>query len=434
MSEQAPSPCVELRLLAGLQAGARMRLAPGQHRLGASDDCDVILLGRGIEEHGATLTWDGDTLRLTLCQLDASAPVTDEGAAQATLALGAPFRLGDLWLCVAPLDSPWPATGSWLAGDAGAAGRVAGPAPPEASAPEVRALPRAVPLAARLMVWVLAASVVVVVSGAAGVWVLMPANAFWPERRPAADPTQLALVLKSLGLESRVQVRTGANGAPMLTGYLSSSSELERLQARLITQGMAVPVQVHLDETTQARVQSLLKGEAWQVLSVHDGAVQLSGPSTHERQRQLLEDRLREAGVPLRSLVLVSASLGQARQRLEALLQEAGLFDRLTLSIENDLLHVRGELPPQALASAQAVFARFNEETGGAVPFSASIDPPPGRLPFQIVQVVGGPAPYFVTEEGDRVLVGGEHRGYRLLSMRDGKMVFSGPQAVEVNW
>ena len=63
---------LELRILNGLQAGARLRLSEGQFLLGTSEECDVIISGRGVEAQAAEIEVREGQILLSTLQLDFS--------------------------------------------------------------------------------------------------------------------------------------------------------------------------------------------------------------------------------------------------------------------------------------------------------------------------------------------------------------------------
>ena len=48
------------------------------------------------------------------------------------------------------------------------------------------------------------------------------------------------------------------------------------------------------------------------------------------------------------------------------------------------------------------------------------------ELPFAIRSVVSGPQPYVVLPDGGKILLGGSHHGFRLVSVEPGRVIFEG--------
>lgn len=55
-------------------------------------------------------------------------------------------------------------------------------------------------------------------------------------------------------------------------------------------------------------------------------------------------------------------------------------------------------------------------------------------IPFKILQIVSGPNGHVVLETGDRLFVGDEIDGLRLVLIDNSKVVFDGEQRYEVRW
>lgn len=105
---------IELRVLAGLQAGARLTLAEGRHVLGSSELCDIVLVGPGVEPQALVIVVEGAQLHLQPSQPECGVSHGDSLSEPFVLASGIPFHIGDIWLVADHEDSPWPENRSWL--------------------------------------------------------------------------------------------------------------------------------------------------------------------------------------------------------------------------------------------------------------------------------------------------------------------------------
>lgn len=114
MTHERESNLLELRVLAGLQAGARLNLAPGRHVLGRGEECDIVLAGPGIELSALILLVDGAQLHLEPRQPGCGLTAGDSLSEPFMLEPGIPFHVGDIWLVVDHQASPWPENRSWL--------------------------------------------------------------------------------------------------------------------------------------------------------------------------------------------------------------------------------------------------------------------------------------------------------------------------------
>ncbi|HSY26925.1 MAG TPA: FHA domain-containing protein, partial [Burkholderiaceae bacterium] len=100
---------IELRVLYGPQAGARLALAAGhEYLLGTSPDCTVMLTGPRVAELHAQIIFDGSRPRIkpldgTVC--DAQGNQQDD---EFLLTFGLPVELGGIWISVDHASAPWP--------------------------------------------------------------------------------------------------------------------------------------------------------------------------------------------------------------------------------------------------------------------------------------------------------------------------------------
>lgn len=108
------SDSLELRVLAGLQAGARLNLPDGRRMLGSGEACDIVLAGPGVEAQAMVIVVDGVQLHLQPCQPGCGLTAGDSFSEPFMLEAGVPFHLGDIWLVVDHPESPWPENRSWL--------------------------------------------------------------------------------------------------------------------------------------------------------------------------------------------------------------------------------------------------------------------------------------------------------------------------------
>ena len=127
----------ELRILNGLHRGAALPLDGSMLDIGSGEQAAVVLADPGVAARHASLApTDAGWL---LEAIDDAIVGVDDPLAQSALELapGGYARLGDVWLCISPVDAPWqvapaphvPAQAAPLPGDQGA-GAPPAPAPP----------------------------------------------------------------------------------------------------------------------------------------------------------------------------------------------------------------------------------------------------------------------------------------------------------------
>lgn len=155
--------------------------------------------------------------------------------------------------------------------------------------------------------------------------------------------------------------------------------------------------------------------------------VALGVASTGEREAQAslmpAADQKRELGSPF-----------EVRQQLLKMLSERELGQRVSLLVINGQIVLDGEVPQDDVELVTRMLSRFGEQFETVVPVLSRVRVSDGTLPFKISQIVGGPNGHVVLETGDRLFVGDEVDGLRLLQIDNNKVVFDGAQRYEVRW
>lgn len=154
-------------------------------------------------------------------------------------------------------------------------------------------------------------------------------------------------------------------------------------------------------------------------------AVGIASTGDREAQASLMPaiDPKRELGSPF-----------EVRQQLLKMLSERELGQRVSLQVVNGQIVLDGEVPQDDVELVARMLGRFGEQFDTAVPVLSRVRVSDGTLPFKILQIVGGPNGHVVLEHGDRLFVGDEVDGLRLVLIDNGKVVFDGVQRYEVRW
>jgi type III secretion protein D len=124
----------------------------------------------------------------------------------------------------------------------------------------------------------------------------------------------------------------------------------------------------------------------------------------------------------------------EVRQELERMLQERELSAQVKVEYQGDGLVLVGEVPGQRLALVQRMIERFNDRYDTQVAVSTLVKEKQVRLPFQIVQIVGGKHGHVVTSTGQRLFLGDQIDGLRLTAIDNDRVSFDGEQRYEVTW
>lgn len=154
-------------------------------------------------------------------------------------------------------------------------------------------------------------------------------------------------------------------------------------------------------------------------------AVGMASTGEHEAQASLMpvEPQKPNLGSPL-----------EVRQQLLKMLSERELDHRVSLQVINGQVALNGDVSQEEVALVARMLGRFGEQFDTAVPVISRVQVRDNALPFKIMQIVGGPNGHVVLEQGDRLFVGDEVDGLRLVLIDNSKVVFDGAQRYEVHW
>jgi type III secretion protein D len=338
---------LELRILSGLQAGARVKLPNGSYRIGQGKECDVVIVGHSVEADALLLAITDDAVVATPSQAGCGFGLNDSVFEPVTLSRGQAFRVGDIWILVDLDDTPWPPMNSWLeAAEAVEAEQMrvaeegASPVEPnddegeesvDPGADDERPLP-----GRRYGKWLVAGWVCILVCGAGMAYVLTSA----PLESPPAQDANAA--------ESAVTPASAPDGPP---------------------------------------------------------AASTSPPSASD-----------------------------ALAELNALFAEHKLDKYLAATAEEDKIRITGDLDSQQARIFEALLVPFVQKYGDGLVINASFHSPRRYLPFRVKQVVSDSMAHVVTDDGIRIFEGGVYMGYRLVSVKNHKVVFAGERSVELEW
>jgi type III secretion system YscD/HrpQ family protein len=459
---------LELRILSGLQAGARLRLTQGQYSLGKAELCDIIIAGRGVESLAAELELSGDKLYLIPVQSDCGLSLDEQCSEAVELEVSQPFRLGDLWLAVDAENAAWPEPDSWLLlsldddeaeeeydDDEDDSAEDEDDYSPET--PNPRATPSAAPKTVveasspasprRVVAYTALACTLIFIFGTLSVFVLKPESAISSTSlldysnisvKPAvrAASSRLDSVIADMGYTDRLMVHAGDDGPPTITGFLPSEQELALLKARLQEAKFQAVVRVNTDDMLKTRLEAFLRErkQPWTVRAVRNGTVIVAGADLTPEQAQSLAAEMRLAVGPIRAVENGEKEAREAYLALQRMLQMEKFSGTVTPLLDGVTLRLEGKPDSADLSKIEKLLLRFNRQYGSSVELVANFPSPTNHLPFRIRQIVAGPLPYVITDTDTRVYEGGEYLGFRLVSVRDRKLVFSGAHRVELEW
>lgn len=485
-SAATPAQHMQLRILSGLHAGARLDIAQGEPlRIGCDDECDVLLRDCGLAPGASVqVQWQSGHWSIWDTHEDGE----EGGAAPASHALGSVALLGPISLTVCAENAPWqaalappasqvleepvldsealaPAPASaepqWLAAsDSAAAGEDLLPAPGETRRADVLSVH------ARRSKLPAVAVGLLVLAVLGGIWVAWtPAPTPVPPdvpqismARAALSPQAQAQSVKDAGLAIaladpalRLRIAPNAEGGVTVSGWVDSVEQFDRL-AQALAKLRPLP---RLAVRTASEVLDALsdagsaQGVKLQFALQGAGKVQARGVVATPAQRELLLAQLRArapAGIEIVDALRVASTQGPA---IRSWLQAQGLVvtraewdgEQLQLAVDVGAPQ-RGVLERLLAATPTPLtdipFLLQTRELKAQAPLQAQAPAARARigdagLPLRIRSVVGGAAPYVVLADGTKLQPGGRHAGWQLVAVAPDHVVFDGPSRLEIS-
>ncbi len=465
---------LELRILTGRHAGARTQATEGLV-LGADERADIVL---------TDLATDAGDLRLHLAPAGGWSLVS--AAETHSARIGGMLRAGGLALSVGPVHADWPATlpeddkdssllvdpivaGQPDAADAEASLVAVHPADTASDAPPAPAAlssRRSIPLLQRMVRSPAAIAV------AALLVLLVPLSlALWNRGRlPAADAVSLSppvteapspRLLADIGLAIarvdpalRLQVLPQPGGGVMVTGWVESTAQFDRVAEALagIRPVPALQLRIVGELREELRGQLGRDGPALDFRPLSAGRLLVTGMAVSPADRDRKLETVR--ALAPRDIELVDGLDLAADQApaFQAALRQTGFRDA-TARWDGSQVAIGVRLSNSERGRFEDALLQLGKRFSG-VPFSVTVEtyvppvavvsgaPAPvptgavplarAGLPFQVRSIVGGPAPYLVLGDGDKLMVGGSRGGWRLAAVEPEFLIFEGPRRLTV--
>jgi type III secretion protein D len=369
----------ELRVLSGLHRGATLPLDDNPHVIGASDDADVVLVDPGIEAKHATLSLTESGWLLSA--LDGSLRTADSNQSQTVidLAPGDFARLGSIWLTVVEQDARWENP------------------PPEPVDAQFDAVADEIPLAE-----------------------LESEAAMAAADASAADVAQSAGAAQASGYENVADEHRG-NGRGLM----------HRLRGRRV---VYVPLAVATVLSAAAAYAITSKPET--AVSSKKLAEQAQSGSRPKSSGRPADKTIAAAFDAVNQDGTVERPLTgeELRKAFRKRLADADLLKRFDLQLQNEHWTMQAALDDEEAARFERILTAFMKQHQIAFPVHAKVGSSETMLPFKIRQVISGSNASVVTQEGDRLYVGEEYRGVRLVAIQGNHLTFAGKRKIEVKW
>jgi type III secretion protein D len=405
----------ELRVLSGLHRGATLPLDDNPHVIGASDDADVVLVDPGIEEKHASLTLTGSGWLISA--LDGELRTADSNQPQTSLELqpGEFARLGNIWLTVVEQDARWENP------------------PPEPIDVQLEAAP--------------------------------------PEQEQGEEGNEFG---EEPGEQSGEEALDEADGVMSLAELTGDADDDEKAAASADAGTADEAAEDADDNEPEEKGQSLgqrLRGRrvvyiplaVATVLSAAAAYAITSKPETAMSSKKLAEQAQlaprpvnpevpkpadkRVAAKPVDKTVAAAFNAvntdpdaerpltgEELRKAFRKRLTDADLLKRFDLQLQNEHWTMQAVLDEEENSRFERILAGFMKQHNITFPVHAKVGNPEVMLPFKIRQVITGANASVVTQEGERLYIGDEYRGVRLVAVNGNQLTFGGKRKIEVKW
>lgn len=453
-----PADAIELRVLHGPQAGARLPLQPGQsYAIGTADTCAIVLGGAQVAEEHATISVDADGISVEPLQgrvltLDGEEVEPDR------VPLGTVLQFGLVKLTAASVDDEWPGDEMLQVRSASAEPAVdedeEEPSDAPVAAPEVQPpAPAPAPRVglhllkhAEVRRYAVYGAVVLLVGGAVLAAAMQrPAEASAstvaaspdqaePEASPAAteaaSAAALAEVLKNFP-KGALEVKRTEGGGWALAGRLRTDKDLQRLRDAVSALDVPAEIKVVLDAERLDAVKRFVQAQQSPgrlELRMEPGTgevLRILGSASSAEEAAAFPERARGELAAFGPIEFDILRPEQVRERFMDRVRDAGLDGRLRVTATEPALELRGVLGPQDRRIWEALFLDFTRRYGSTLKINAFVEPERDAIAANVAAVVGGAFPYIVTTGGQRIAPGGALAGNTVVAVRDGEIVLS---------
>ncbi len=131
--------------------------------------------------------------------------------------------------------------------------------------------------------------------------------------------------------------------------------------------------------------------------------------------------------------VSVEDQRGHARRWLFQTLDDNSLSEQLKVDAQTNTFFLQGRLSKSQLESFERILFDFGKQFGEQLQIKASIEKPKDTIPFTIREVSPGVHGWIVASTGEKIFLGGEYLGYRLVEINKNRVSFRGLYPIEVD-
>lgn len=461
----------EIRILSGLQAGASLALSAGMYLLGTADDCDIVFNDRQMQAQHARLYIDEASVRIE--NQGGMVFTQQEEAYEGEVALGTLLRAGNTWFVVDNSDAPWPdmeaifsamkppklleGRDSEIETDAeGMALDLDNPeltTDQEISAEMVDNLPQdnneapalhsepmnlfSMDFFRKHLVRTIAALFVL------GIAISCIYLAFKPstKQKPISEQTviqnnirQIEQLLQSLRLKQRINVTQNKQGKLVVSGYVANAQDMSALVGGLAKLNLKLELRLFDESKILNEVNHILLNTKFPIKAINlgMGRIQLVGAAASYENIDGLLQKMNFTVDGLRSIDSEILVGDQLVAKLRQMIVDHGLSGKIALTVNNGEAIVNGALDVREMAQWEQLMAQFVATYGNILPIRASFPPTANMLPFKVLSAFSGDMPFIVTDQGQKVMLGGHIKGYTLVNITEQEIVFDGPRKVQI--
>lgn len=372
----------ELRILNGLHRGATLPLDQSTLIIGASEDADVVLVDHDIETRHATLSLTEQGWKLSA--LDGAVRDAETNHPQEVLDLqaGAFARIGHVWVTVVDADAPWSHP----------------PAEPVDAPPEEEPEEESFAMQAD-----------------------EEENAELEE--DASQDEEAALAQEAEPAEDELYSDSPLDGPLHADQPAAAPAPAPQAARPGLLAGwrrsrmLMVPLAL-------ATVLSACAAYTMTATSDDEPALKTSKADKLSADGPATATALAPAPVPVVDL----------RDAFRQRLREVDLLRRFELDLREKNWTMHAALDDEETARFERVLAQFIHTHNIKFPVHAKVGSAEGMLPFRIRQVISGSNASIITHDGNRLYIGDEYRGVRLVAIEGNQLRFDGERKIKVKW
>lgn len=382
----------ELRILSGLHRGATLPLDERPLVIGASEDADVVLVDPDIETQHATLTltsqgWSLSTLGGTVLGAEHNRPFTS-----LDLQAGDFARIGHVWLTVVDSESRWQSPP---------------PEPVQSEEPDDA-------------------------MGAEGPHDEQPADQanagvedYEPYRdSPLDDPQNAAATALKGGEQAAMTAEEGvAEKAGGKAGRTRQRMSWRRSKMVLAPLALVTILSACAAYTISSRSQNDSKPKTPVAASASASAASQSDTGAAE---QRMPAAAKAGQQPM--------SQQELREAFRKRLKDVDLLRRFELKLKDNNWKMQAALDDEEAARFERILASFIHAHNITFPVNAKIGSAEAMLPFRVREVISGANASVVTDNGNRLYIGDEYQGVKLVAVEGHQLRFEGERKIKVKW